>query len=151
MNDDELLAGLGRVVAEVDPIPDWVAAAARTAIATRDPDAELATLVGDSAERDQGFEAVRADVSVSRMLTFVGGGVQLDLQVTGQGDRLDLIGQLTGAAADECAVEHVRDERRPLELDEIGRFLVPGVRRGLVRVRCRSATGDPVTTTWVRL
>ena len=154
-SDDQLLARLGRAVAEVDPVPEEVRQAARIAFDTRDLDAELAVLVADSArdgaDPDVAFEAVRAgDLSGARLLSFSGGGVQVDLEVSRSGDQLDLIGQVTGAAARGCFLEYPL-RTLELELDSIGRFLVTGVQTGPVRLRCRSARGTPVRTSWVAI
>jgi hypothetical protein len=159
--DDALVAELRRIADEVDPVPDVVSAAARAAITTRDLDRELAVLVGDSAAYDStetamsgafGFDPVRAgpaDATAGRLLAFAGGGVTVDLEVSGQSDQLTLLGQLSGAAAEPCTLEYADGSRREVPLDDVGRFVVSGVRGGLVRLRCRSASGRPVVTDWV--
>jgi hypothetical protein len=164
MDDNELVARLRRIASEVDPVPGWVTSAAQAALSTRDLDGELAVLLGDSAAGDddvpvlhgsatgQAFEPVRndaADAYRSRMLTFAGGGIQVDLEVSGHGDQLTVIGQVAGAAFEGCAIEQGSTGWRTLELDSLGRFLVHGVKGGPVRVRCQLAAGTRVTTTWV--
>jgi hypothetical protein len=162
-HDDELLGVLRRLAAEVDPVPEIVGAAARAAINTRDLDRQLAVLIADSAaaqglEPDADpafeFEEVRAGGSGGeslRLLTFAVGDVQVDLEVNDHGDRLDLIGQFTGASTQECELEYADGGRHPLEVDDLGRFLASGVGRGAVRARFRSASGAPMTTAWVTI
>lgn len=157
LGDDELIGALRRVAAEADPVPDDVIAAARAALGTRDLDAELAVLVADSASAAGGaelaFEPVRTaaePVPDSRLLTFRGGGIELDVEVSGQGPVVDLVGQLTGGTAGECVLEHPGG-RYPLDPDPLGRFLITGVRRGPARIRCRTVTGAPVLTAWVTI
>jgi hypothetical protein len=155
-SDDQLLARLGRAVAEVDPVPDEVRQAARMAFDTRDLDAELAVLVADSArdgaDPDAIFDAVRAgEVADIRLLSFTGGGVQVDIEVNRTGGRLDLMGQLSGASGNTCFLEYPQEPAVEVELDDIGRFMVTGTPGGPVRLRCRSAAGTPVTTSWVTL
>jgi hypothetical protein len=167
-HDDELVDVLRRLAAEADPVPEDVGAAARAAIKTRDLDRELALLIADSAEPreahvgsaaetadlegQRAYEPVRAGGGESRrLLTFAGGDVQVDLEVSDHGDRLDLIGQFTGASTEGCALEYAGGSQRALEVDGLGRFLATGVERGPVRARFRSAAGAPMTTAWVRL
>jgi hypothetical protein len=157
LSDDELVGALRRVAAEADPVPDDVVAAARAALGTRDLDAELAVLIADSASAsgtaEPAFEPVRTGADAvpdSRLLTFRGGGIELDVEVSGQGPVVDLVGQLTGGSAGECVLEHAGG-RYPLDPDPLGRFLVTGVRRGPARVRCRAAGGALVLTAWVTI
>jgi hypothetical protein len=157
-DDDDLMAELRRVAAAIDGVPDEVRAAAHAAIGTRDLDRQLADLIADSAQSgadDEAFEEVRAWTGdgppSSRLLSFAGGEVQVDLEVSEHGELLDVIGQFTGASAGECALEYANGERVVLDVDSLGRFLVSGVRHGPVRARCRSAGGAPVTTAWVTI
>lgn len=159
-DDEALLGALRRVAAEADPVPDDVLAAARAAILTRDLDSELARLVGDSGGiadpvgEGAVFEAVRtasaAGLAGTRLLSFSGGGVQIDLEVSREGDRVSLVGQLTGASAEGCALEHAGGAH-PVDLDDLGRFLVSAEVRGPVRLRCRSLAGTAVKTAWVTI
>lgn len=173
VEDDRLVADLRRIANEVDPVPDVVRAAAHAAITTHHLDRELAILVADTAANgsdlrehpaigkppsdleahpDLAFEPVRAGPTrSSRLLSFAGNGVQVDIEVNEHGELLDLIGQFTGASAQGCVLEYGTGEYLALEVDSLGRFLVSGVRRGPVRTRCRSAAGVAVTTAWVTL
>jgi hypothetical protein len=162
-NDDELVDRLRRIAAEVDPVPDGVDAAARAAIRTRDLDRQLAVLVADSAagedpdlewDRVAAFDQVRtggATAGLRRLLSFAVGDVQVDLEVSGHGDRVDLIGQFTGASTEECVLEFADGAHVALEVDSLGRFLAAGVDRGALRARFRSAAGAPMTTAWVTI
>jgi hypothetical protein len=127
--------------------------AARAALTTRDLDGELAVLLADSgAEESIGvpLEAVRTEaVYRTRLLSFGGAGVQIDLEVGGRADQLDVMGQLTGADPQGCAIQHGSAGSVPLDVDSLGRFLCSGLVPGPIRIRCRSAGGTPVSTTWV--
>ncbi|MBO0867991.1 MAG: hypothetical protein J2P15_05455 [Micromonosporaceae bacterium] len=148
--DGELLARLARILAEVEPVPEPVLAAADAAIGTRDPDAELADLIADStAGRAGGYEPVRHAGTSARLLSFDGGGLRVELEVLPDDGTLTLLGQVFGAAR-ECALESGGGQSRPVELDELGRFLVGGLATGPVRLSCRSATAR-VVTSWVTL
>jgi hypothetical protein len=163
-NDDEIIDRLSAALAAIDPVPETVRLASWAAFGTRDLDGELAVLVGDSAadpsgagtdelegEVDVGFEPVRglgAGAS-SRILSFAGAGVQIELEVTRHRGRLHLVGQLTGAAPGDCVLELPAAVPYALDVDELGRFMVSRAVRGVFRVRCRSITGTPVHTSWV--
>jgi hypothetical protein len=157
MDDDALVGELRRLAAELDAPPGNVSTAAREAILTRDLDGELAELIGDSRVVGAGdplaFEPIRADAEArgSWMLSFAGGGVQVDLEVSDDRGQLRLVGQLSDAAASGCYLVFADGERRRLDLDELGRFVVPDARHGAVRLQCQSAGGGRVTTAWVTI
>jgi hypothetical protein len=159
-HDSALIAWLRRVAAEADPVPGGVYLAAAAAIDSRDLDAELADLLGDSAmdadSRDAGelaFEVVRRGPGTSaastRMLAFAGGAVRIDMEITEHGGGVDLVGQFTGTTGEGCVLEYSDGHRLVLELDDLGRFLLSGVDRGTLRVRCLSARGIRMVTSWV--
>jgi hypothetical protein len=153
-DDEALMAELRRIVADADPVPDTVVAAARAAFETRDLDRDLAELVADSAAADAGFETVRqtpGSQAAGRLLSFDGGGVRVEMEVTRTGDDLTLIGQLDGVAGTSCDLERGGGHRTAIELDELGRFLVTGLPPGPLRLRCRSAGGAEVVTVWITL
>jgi hypothetical protein len=168
--DDRLVDELRVVVAAVDAVPDGVLAAARAAFGTRHLDRQLAELIADSGRPGgpddlddpddpagptvaAAFEGVRTwtgdGPSNSRLLSFASGDVQLDLEVSGHGDQLDVIGQFTGADIAECVLEFGSGGEVVLEVDSLGRFLINAVPPGPVRARCRSVGGRPVVTAWV--
>ena len=154
--DNADLDNLRRIVRDIDPVPDDVFAAARAAIITRELDAELAALVADSTavEDELRFDPVRTaatEAAETRLLSFDGGGVRVELEVSGQADRLTVAGQLLGAADNDCVLEQADGRVHDLELDSIGRFLITGVTSGPARLRCRSASGGRVSTHWVWL
>jgi hypothetical protein len=150
-DDDLLMAELRRIAAEVDPVPPGVIEAARAAIATRHLDHELAELIADSADADSGllFESVRGPgMAESRLLTFDGGGVQVDVDLAPMGPGLRVIGQFTGAVT-ECAVERGDGDAVEVAVDELGRFVADGVPPGPIRLRYRSEIGQLVRTAWL--
>jgi len=152
MLDDELVADLRRIVSAADGPPASVLDAARAAFSTRELDGELARLIGDS-RAAIGFDTVRAEPAPAQghwLLSFAGGGVQVDMEVTEQAGRISLVGQFIGASGDDYVLETPRG-RRPMEVDELGRFIVDGLAHSPVRLRCRAADGAPVTTVWVTI
>jgi hypothetical protein len=154
--DNADLDNLRRIVRDVDPVPDEVFAAARAAIITRELDAELAALVADSAamEDELRFDPVRTastETTDTRLLSFDGAGVRVELEVSGQPDQLMVVGQVTGATDRGCVLEQADGRVHEVELDSLGRFLITGVTSGPARLRCRSASGGRVSTHWVWL
>ncbi|BCB90380.1 hypothetical protein Psuf_076930 [Phytohabitans suffuscus] len=145
------MADLRRIAAEVDPVPPGVVEAARAAILTRHLDHELAELIADSSEAGAGllFEAVRGPgAGESRLLTFDGGGVQVDVDLAPTGQGLRVIGQFTGPVS-ECGVERGDGGAVEVEVDELGRFVADGVPPGPIRLRFRSDIGQLVRTAWL--
>ena len=154
--DNADLDNLRRIVGDVDPVPDEVFAAARAAIITRELDAELAALVADSAAmedelRSDPVRTASTETADTRLLSFDGGGVRVELEVSGQADQLMVVGQVIGAADRGCVLEQADGRVHDVELDSLGRFLITGVTSGPARLRCRSASGGRVSTHWVWL
>lgn len=140
-DDDDLLAGLRRAAAIVDPVPESVAAQARAAFATRRLDEELAELLLDSA---LAANAVRSDGDV-RVLSFEASGVTVELQVEANSVR----GLAIGAGGQ--AVVETPEGRRSVPIGPDGWFSVPDLPAGPTRVRVRAADGRRIVTPWVTM
>lgn len=154
--DDRDIAHLRQLANEADPVPETVYEAAKAAFTTRDLDGELAALVADSAatEATLAFEAVRTgptQPAETRLVSFRGGGVQVELEISEQADRLCVTGQISGALAQGSVLERADARVHDLDVDDLGRFLISGVAPGAARVRCRSSAGIRVLTSWVWL
>jgi len=149
----DVLTAFRRIAAAVDPPPGHLLPAARAAFLARDLDAEVALLIADSRTGVSSvvYEPVRAEVETTPgrwLLSFEGGGIAVELEVEARGGRVRLIGLITGADGEECLLESATG-RRPVGLDELGRFLVEDVEHGRVRLQCRTPDGSRVTTAWV--
>jgi hypothetical protein len=149
---EDLLDDLSRIARAVDPVPDAVLAAARDAFLSRDLDRELAVLIADSRTAGSAFEPVRADPEPQGrwLLSFEGGGIQVDMELAEDRGRLRLIGQISGDSGQDHFLESAGGRQR-LEVDPIGRFLINDVAHGPMRLRCQSSCGLPVTTVWVTI
>jgi hypothetical protein len=99
----------------------------------------------DTIRRGRGY------VPTERLLSFLGAGVQIDMEVSRRGGAVTLIGQLTGAAEEACGLEYGDGRREPVQLDGLGRFVVVTSQTGPVRVRCQSRTGQLVVASWVTI
>jgi hypothetical protein len=154
LHDDAMLAALRRIARAVDGVPDAVADAAHAAFLSRDLDAEIAALIADSRAADEtAYEPARADENSAQgqwLLSFAGGGVQIDLEIDDERGRVRLLGMLSGAPVADCEVQA---ERRsfPADVDDLGRFIVADLAHGPIRLLCRLIDGRRVTTTWVRV
>ena len=147
--DDDLLADLRRLAALADPVPEHVRAAARAAFLTRDLDAKLAELIADSTA-DADFEPVR-QATDERLLSFAAENTQVEVTVRAEGAGWTMMGQVFGAGAGSATVENGGRAATPLDLDELGRFLVTDLQSGPVRLRCHLPGGDTLVTSWVVL
>jgi hypothetical protein len=148
MTEDELVQHLRRVANDAEPVPDAVVEAARAAIAFRTIDAELAAMIGDSADpggSERAFELVRTDSATGeRVLSFAGGGLQIDLAAGGG----VLMGQVSGGPVGRCVLD-ADGGLREATVDDLGRFVLPVEPRGPWRLRCERRAGGWVTTAWV--
>jgi hypothetical protein len=148
-HDDVLVDRLRSIAKQVDPPPELVLEAARSAFLMREIDAELAQLVLDSAE-DTAL-AMRGSLTMDpvRMLSFSTAVVSVEVQVTEVQQVRTLLGMATGARGG-VTVE-TPNTRVSATLDDHGRFIVEGVPAGIVRLHLVGTGGTPVTTSWVTL
>jgi hypothetical protein len=148
--DDALEARLRAVAEEADPVPDLVLESARAAFDLRDLDAELASLVADSAVDDPAV-LTRAVVSDVRMLSFECGevAVELDVETDAMSGRVHLSGLAVGATGSVVVVRSA--DRLSTTLGPDGRFTVADLDAGPLRLELTTPDGRRVTTSWVRV
>src|ERR1051326_2905760 len=147
VEDAKLLRRVAKMFDHVDPVPDAVLAAARSAFAWRDIDAQLARLV--DADQLVG-SAIRAH-GEHRLLTFEAPGVTVAIEATEINGARKLIGQLVPSGAHHIALETAARSGRQLTapVDHLGRFTLTAVPAGLIRLRCTLPGGAQVVTEWV--
>jgi hypothetical protein len=147
-DDEELLARLRTVCAEVDPVPEPVYEAARAAFALRRLDAELAELVRDSLDEPAQAVTVRATgLAEIRMLSFAVGDLVVDLQVTDRSDGRHLVLQVSGVEL-RAALLETSDERRQLDTED-GVLIAERVTPGRVRFALTGVNGRKYVTSWI--
>jgi hypothetical protein len=151
-SDDQLAADLSTMFTRFDPVPDAVRAAASASLSWRDPDAELAALIADSAAavgEPVGVRGAPEALAGPRLLTFDAGEVSVDLEIEVGANRSRLVGQIASGWPARVAVEHATGSRS-VEVDRLGRFIVADLPRGLLRVRVDplDAAARPVLTEW---
>jgi hypothetical protein len=144
-HDDELIARLGRVAAQADPVPGALVTAARGVFGLRELDARIAELVRDS--------ALAAPVALvrgpgGRLLSFESGDIAVECEITARDARRDVFGQFVGArpaAVHITATDAVVDT----PVDDQGRFSARGIPAGLLRLRWSLADGTTLVTSWI--
>ena len=146
MNDDLLMDRLREIAGVADAAPALVHAAASAAFALRDLDASLAELVRDSAESS--LAAVRGDGD-DRLLSFESGDVTVEMQVTENGPRRDVVAHVSGAALADATVDML-GASRSVSTDD-GVLVVRDLPPGPLRLRLTTTAGAAVATSWVRI
>jgi hypothetical protein len=156
VNDEELMAGARAAFDVLDPVPEGVLAAARSALAWRTPAAVLAELRQDGAARP----AAGVRGGTGRSLTFTcprsaaeSAESAVEIEVTGDGRHRELTGRLVPPVSAEIVVRH-RDlpAGRPAgRTGPTGMFCLPEVPEGLVSLLFRLPDGSSVVTSWVRV
>jgi hypothetical protein len=141
VDDAKLLRRVGAMFDHLDPVPDAVISAARSAFAWRDMDSQLAQLIG-SATRAHGEH---------RLLTFEAPGMTVAIEATEVGGARKLIGQLVPSGPNHVALESAAQTGQSLTapVDHLGRFSLSSVPAGLLRLRCTMPDGTQVVTEWV--
>ena len=141
---DELLHELRRAFELLDPPPPALFEAARAAFAFRDPDASLAELTREATPAAAGLRGS------SRLLTFTGDDVTVELQVSPAGGVRVLTGRLSPARPATLCVRHSRGETRT-HVDESGHFVAGDVPPGQVMLHFTLPDATTVVTSWSRL
>ncbi len=145
--DEDLLASLRGLLADDDPVPPEVVAAAEDSHVWYDVDAELALLVADSL---LAAEAVRGDSA--RLLTFRAGTVTLEVEVevSGPAGRLRILGQLMPPTQARVRAEQP-DGGAEVAAGPLGRFTFENLPPGPTRFVSTPAGDRPVYTEWTVL
>ena len=139
--DELLLAHLGSVYDQLDPVPDVVSESARAAFILRDLDAELIPMVESMATT-----LVRGDADT--WMSFALEGLEIDLGSRRDRHGWQLVGQVTGDVA-EMAV-HTLAGFEPVAVDSFGRFRTEVSARTL-SLRLTTPDGRKLRTEWVSL
>jgi hypothetical protein len=146
LDDEHLLAELGAAVREAREVPARFVAAGRAAFAWHDIDAELAGLAYDSAAGTTAA-GTRGTTAARRTLTFAAGRLTIELEVTADALR----GQVVPSLAGVVELSGRDGAVRMVTLDDVGWFVVRPVPAGLVRLLVRTSDGLSVVTEWVTL
>jgi hypothetical protein len=116
-------------------------------------DAERAALVADS-EINRAAAIVRVGGSRvgPRLLSFEGSRVAVDMEVDGTGRYIRMLGQLIPAGSARIEVrQEPGPERRIIDADRLGRFVVEDICAGPTSLTYHRAGERAVTTDWTSL
>jgi hypothetical protein len=144
VTDEELMAQVREAFGALEPVPADVLAAGRAAFAFQEPGAALADLTGDHGAAAAGVR------SGSRLLTFAGPDVEVEIEVTGSGADRELVGRLAPPGPAHIRVRHP-DGELAARADRTGHFAVSAVPTGLISLVFRLPDATSIVTSWVRL
>jgi hypothetical protein len=147
--DDRLTDELRRLASRLDPVPPELLDAAAGAFAWRDIDAELAELVFDSLLDTDEASLVRG-APERRLVSFTGGGLTIDVEVSSAGPERTVMGQIVPPQRGVVDIRR-RQETVSIEADELGRFRSGPLPPGPLSLRLRPVGGAPVVTDWLAL
>lgn len=144
MDDQQLLAVLGKVLDAADPVPAAVTEFAKAGFGWRNLDAELAELVFDSATEE--LVGVRSAAD-TRQVTFRAPGVEIEVAVVAEGTRR-IVGQLVPPQPATIELRHGK-QHQTTESDSLGRFTFHDVPAGPISLRCDLGGDQSVQTDWL--
>ena len=142
-------AELRAIFSHLDPVPQLLDDAARTAFTWRTVDDELAELMRDSAEEEAG--ALVRSGGGPRQLSFESPrlGIELEVVATGPRERR-LDGQLLPPAAMTVTVERPGEDPVSVQADELGRFSLEGLKAGVMRLHV-ILRGTQIAVPWTTI
>lgn len=145
MTDEELIDVVRAAFETYESVPESVLAAAAGAFRWRTGEASLARLVEDNRELPAGSRG-----EASRLLTFAGTDLAVEIEVTGTGRSREIAGRLHPAAPAEVSVRCPGGQLTAYT-DGTGEFVAPDVPSGLVSLLFRLDDGTSIVTSWIRL
>jgi hypothetical protein len=145
-------AELRAIFGHMDPVPQLLSDGARAAFSWRTVDAELAELMRDSAEasEEEAGMLVRGGHG-PRQLSFESPRIGIELEVTATGPRERRVeGQLLPPAGATITVERPGEDGLTVQADELGRFVLDGLRAGVVRLHV-ALGGAQIAIPWTTI
>ncbi len=144
-------AELRAIFAHLDPVPQLLDDAARAAFGWRTVDAEIAELLRDSADATDDAALLVRSGGGPRQLSFESPQLGIELEVTETGPReRRLAGQLLPPADATVTVERPGEESLSVQADDLGRFVLDGLRAGAVRLHV-ALGGAQIAIPWTSI
>jgi hypothetical protein len=141
-DNEQLMAALRQSLAASQDVPPEAIAAARSAYAWRNVDAELAQLSYDSS-RDRDLALSRqSETAAIRALTFVSANLTIELEASED----SLLGQVVPVQQGSVQVQASTGDVTTVTLDELGCFTVQPIPATAFRLHCRTADGSDMLT-----
>ena len=142
-------AELRAIFTHLDPVPQLLDDAARTAFTWRTVDDELAELTRDSAEEEAG--ALVRSASTLRQLSFESPRLGIELEVANTGPReRRLDGQLLPPGSATVTLERPGQDPVSVQADELGRFSLDGLEAGVIRLHV-TLRGVQIAVPWTTI
>jgi hypothetical protein len=149
--DDATEAELRALFAHMEPVPQLLQEAARDAYGWRTIDAELAELMRDSAEAEEEAGLLVRGAHGPRQLSFESPQIGIELEVTATGPRERRVaGQLLPPREATVTVERPGEDGMTVQSDELGRFVMEGLRAGVVRLHV-ALRGAQIAIPWTSI
>jgi hypothetical protein len=147
-DDDELIAALDEALRAARGVPREFIEMGKIAYVWRNIDAELAALSYDStAEETRTAAVTRAEPAPIRALTFASDDLEIELEVTHE----ELRGQIVPPQSGSVDVHLASGEVLTAPIDELGWFVIQPIPPGSFRLHCRAAGSGSVLTGWIVL
>jgi hypothetical protein len=144
-------AELRAIFGHMDPVPQLLEDGARAAFTWRTVDAELAELMRDSAEAEEEVGMLVRGGQGLRQLSFESPKLGIELEVTSTGPReRRLEGQLLPPEAATVTVERPGEDGLTVQADELGRFVLDGLKAGVVRLHV-ALRGAQIAIPWTSI
>ena len=143
LTDDDLLAGIRAHWESRDPVPDGMTARLQTAAALAASDTDLDMELMLLVERTEELAGARGASTTAYTLRFAHEGVDLLLRVSGDGDTSRIDGWVVPPSPINVTVLRDADVLATLEVGDTGRFELPDLPPGMLRLRLEPVDGAP--------
>jgi hypothetical protein len=135
LTDDDLLAGVRAYWESHDPVPDGMVARLQTAAALAASDLDLVLEQMLLVERTEELAGARGASTTAYTLRFAHDGVDLLLRVSTDGRRSRIDGWVVPPSPVSVTVLRDQDALATLEVGDTGRFELPDLSPGMLRLR----------------
>jgi hypothetical protein len=140
--DDDLLAGVRAYWDSADPVPAGLVARLQTAAALAASDTDLDIELMMLVERTEELAGARGASTTAYTLRFAHDGVDLLLRVSTGGTAPRIDGWVVPPAPFQVVVLRDAATVATVEVGETGRFELPGLTPGMLRLRLEPADGS---------
>jgi hypothetical protein len=142
LTDDDLLTGIRAHWESRDPVPDGMVARLQTAAALAASDTDLDMELMLLVERTDELAGARGASTTAYTLRFAHDGVDLLLRVSGDGATSRIDGWVVPPSPVNVTVLRDEDTLATLEVGDTGRFELPDLHPGMLRLRLEPADGS---------
>jgi hypothetical protein len=141
LSDDDLLAGVRTYWETQDAVPEGMVARLQTAAALAASDTDLDLELMLLVERTEELAGARGASATAYTLRFAHDGVDLLLRISTDGSSPRIDGWVVPPSPITVVVLRDSEELATLEVGDTGRFELPGLTPGMLRLRLEPADG----------